>query len=69
MTETTDEQVPTTVPLAIADRCDQCSSQALVRYLLAFSPLDFCGHHAGKNHDALVSKGFVIDQDIRGKVK
>lgn len=64
---TTDEipPVPGTVPLTVADRCDRCGAQALVRYLLAFSPLQFCSHHANDNHGALTAQGFEIDQDIR----
>lgn len=68
MTETT-EPVPATVPLLISDRCDQCGAQALVRYVLAFSLLQFCSHHANRHHEALLTQSFTIDQDIRKGVK
>ena len=55
--------------LLVADRCDQCTAQALVRLSKGQAVLDFCGHHYGKNELALIAQGFEIGHDVRGTVK
>lgn len=53
--------------LKMVDRCDSgdCNAQALVRMTLAFSGIDFCGHHFAKNEAALTKAGFTVAQDVR----
>lgn len=54
-----------TPSLTHADRCDSCGAQALVRVLLAFSDLLFCGNHYRRHADALTAQGFTVQQDTR----
>lgn len=64
------ESGPITFPLTVADRCDMkdCDAQALVRAILGFSPLQFCGHHFADVAESLAVQGFAIDQDNREQV-
>ena len=49
--------------LLIADRCDQCQSQAFVSVRLSTGILLFCGHHFARNEAGLLAKGaHVRDQ-------
>lgn len=47
--------------------CELCSSPPLVQYRNAAtkSALEFCGHHAGRQHEALQAKGFTVSVDGR----
>lgn len=43
-------------PIAVADRCDRCGAQALVRaQLRTGGALLFCGHHWADHEDALMA--------------
>ena len=35
--------------LTQADRCDRCGAQALIRVVLPYGELLFCGHHYAKH--------------------
>lgn len=52
-------------PLTKAHRCDRCPAQAMVRFMIAFSGIDLCSHHATEHQAALLDQGFTITQDIR----
>ena len=56
---------PLTRTLTVHDRCDSCGAQALVRFEVFGSVLDFCGHHASKNASALEVQGAGITHDDR----
>lgn len=47
-------------PLKVADRCDRCSAQALVRATLANGELYFCGHHARQTGNKLVLQSIHV---------
>jgi hypothetical protein len=51
--------------LVSTDRCDSCGSQAYVRFCKGSSVLDFCGHHAAYNDEALEVSGWSISIDTR----
>ena len=51
--------------LLATDRCDSCGAQAYVRYATRVGELLFCGHHAGRNHDALIAGGAAVSEDDR----
>ena len=53
--------VPTTTPLAVADRCDRCGAQAFVRVVLRAGELLFCGHHARANEQALLPVALRVE--------
>lgn len=59
---------PITFPLTNADRCDRCPARALVRVLLGFSALQFCGHCYAQHAEALGAQNFEVDRDIREEV-
>lgn len=42
-----------TQALSVSDRCDRCNAQALVRVVLPFGDLLFCGHHFSKHASSL----------------
>lgn len=47
-------------PIEIVERCDKCGAQAMIRATLASGELYFCGHHARKTGNKLVSQSVVI---------
>lgn len=58
-----------TIPLVVADRCDRHpAARALVRVVLGFSVLDFCGHCYAHNEAALIGQGFTVGHDAREMV-
>jgi hypothetical protein len=60
MTEATDTPVVSIPELLATDRCDSCSAAAQIRATLLNGELLFCGHHARKNHEALVKVALTI---------
>jgi hypothetical protein len=50
-----------TKELTSADRCDSCSSAALLRAVMGPSELLFCANHGRKNYGVLVAGGWKID--------
>lgn len=42
-----------TAALTVSDRCDRCGAQALVRVVLPYGELLFCGHHYAKHAPTL----------------
>lgn len=53
------ELVKKAEPLKLADRCDRCVGQAVVRVMNeAGHTLDFCGHHSDKFEATLLGQGF-----------
>lgn len=50
-----------TSELTALDRCDACSSRAYVRATNNESELLFCAHHAKKHVVALMTQGWLID--------
>lgn len=61
------------IPLAVADRCDQCGAQAFVRIHGVPLPtglsgdLLMCGHHFHESEILLVAAGYEI-QDERDRI-
>lgn len=53
--------------LTAMDRCDSCSAQALVKVEGLGGDLLFCGHHYGKNEEALKGWAFKTT-DERDKI-
>ena len=54
-------RTPAALPkLTRADRCDRCSSRALVRALLPAGELLFCGHHARAHEERLSEIGAIL---------
>lgn len=47
-------------PITITDRCDQCGAQAMVRATLVNGELYFCGHHARKIGNKLLSQAVIV---------
>jgi hypothetical protein len=45
-----------TSPLSASDRCDSCGAQAYVRVTIPSGALLFCGHHAAKHKDQLITQ-------------
>lgn len=68
MNMTVDQEVEEIVPikeyvLGPANRCDQCSAEALVLVKGVTGELMFCGHHYAKNETALSNFAYeVIDE-------
>jgi hypothetical protein len=52
--------IDTVRPIAITERCDQCSAQAMVRATLASGELYFCGHHARATGNKLVTQSINV---------
>lgn len=52
--------IDTLRPIAITERCDQCSAQAMVRATLANGELYFCGHHARATGNKLVIQSINV---------
>jgi len=48
--------------LTAADRCDRCRAQALVRVVLPYGELLFCGHHFAKHAAALRPSAVRVDE-------
>jgi hypothetical protein len=46
-------------PLSSHDRCDSCGAQAYVRVTIPSGALLFCGHHAAKHKDQLISQALT----------
>ena len=60
---TTEKLIEKQYILSANDRCDQCSSQALVLVKGVTGELSFCGHHYKKNESALVNFAYeIIDE-------
>lgn len=57
MSTTTIEQAA----LTQADRCDRCGAQALVRVVLPYGELLFCGHHYGRLAASLKPHAVRVD--------
>lgn len=47
--------------LTLLDRCDRCSSAALLRAVMGPSQLLFCANHGRKNYGTLIAGGWKID--------
>lgn len=47
--------------LTQSDRCDRCGAQALIRVVLPYGELLFCGHHYSKHAPTLKPKALRID--------
>lgn len=47
--------------LTQADRCDRCGAQALVRVVLPYGELLFCGHHYARHAEGLRPGAVRID--------
>jgi hypothetical protein len=47
--------------LTALDRCDRCGAQALVRAVLPYGELLFCGHHGRQHADALARVAVSVD--------
>jgi hypothetical protein len=45
------------------DRCDSCKSQAFIVATKGDFELLFCGHHGNKNMEALIAKGWEVQDD------
>jgi hypothetical protein len=59
----------TRTPLTVADRCDRCAAQALVRVFLdGGSALQFCSHHF-KEHEVRLRAIAVDVQDEQQKLE
>ncbi len=56
---------PVTDTLHVADRCDRCGAQALVKVGLANGDLLFCGHHYIEHAPALTGTGAHVLVDHR----
>ena len=54
-----DSATDATAPLAGSDRCDSCGAQAYVRVTIPSGALLFCGHHAAKHKDQLISQALT----------
>ena len=55
---------PVSTPkLTAQDRCDRCGAQAYVRAQVTAGELLFCGHHANKHRDAIITSGGRILED------
>ena len=52
-------------PLLVADRCDKCGAQAMVRATMANGELYFCGHHGRELGTSLIVKA-LQDFDPEG---
>lgn len=50
-----------TKELTLADRCDRCSSAALLRAVMGTSELLFCANHGRSNYGTLIASGWKID--------
>ena len=57
------KQKPETPALTAQDRCDSCGAAAKVQATFLNGTLLFCGHHAKRNKDALVSQALVIHDE------
>ena len=58
----------TRTPLTVADRCDRCAAQALVRvFLEGGSALQFCSHHF-KEHEVRLRAVAIDVQDEQDKI-
>jgi hypothetical protein len=51
--------------LRVADRCDRCGAQALVRVEVGGLPLDLCGHDYREYEPALLAAGVRVLADDR----
>lgn len=60
MTNTETQEVAEVQELTALDRCDSCSAAAQVRATLMNGDLLFCGHHARKHKDKLVSAALAV---------
>ena len=47
--------------LTALDRCDRCGAQALVRAVLPYGELLFCGHHSRQHAEALARVAVKVD--------
>lgn len=47
--------------LTQSDRCDSCGAQALIRVVLPYGELLFCGHHFSKHAATLRPTAVQID--------
>lgn len=47
--------------LSQSDRCDSCGAQALIRVVLPYGELLFCGHHFTKHAPTLRPQALRID--------
>jgi hypothetical protein len=54
-----DTATQATLPLSGNDRCDSCGAQAYVRVTIPSGDLLFCGHHAAKHKDQLISQALI----------
>lgn len=55
------ESTVVTAELRPANRCDRCGAAAYVRTVKGNLELLFCGNHARRNAEALLSGGWLID--------
>ncbi len=51
--------------LTAEDRCDRCGAQALVRVVLPYGELLFCGHHFTKHAESLRPMALRVDDFTR----
>ncbi len=54
-----DSATQATTPLSATDRCDSCGAQAYVRVTIQSGALLFCGHHAAKHKDQLITQALA----------
>ena len=47
--------------LTQADRCDRCAAQALIRVILPYGELLFCGHHYAKHASSLKTQAIAVE--------
>lgn len=66
LTEPTTAQTNAYAPLSLADRCDSCIAQALVRATFPTGALYFCNHHGTRFMDSLVAQGALIHTEQVG---
>ena len=50
-------------PLVVADRCDRCGAQAMVRAHKKSYELLFCRHHGYEHFDALTDQEFMFQDE------